>query len=445
MPGIGSERKRSICQRAWYVNLEGKSIVNILEELEFRGLLFQLTDREALEAQLHTKSIGLYVGFDPTADSLHIGSLLPILTLRRFQMAGHKPIAVVGGATGLIGDPSGKKQERTLNGPETVAQWTVKIRHQLSQFIDFEASENAGIVVNNFDWTSEMNVIAFLRDVGKHFSVNTMLNRESVSLRLEAGISFTEFSYMLLQSNDFLELFKRHDCILQIGGSDQWGNIVGGVDLIRRATGEQAFGLTIPLVTKSDGTKFGKTESGAVWLDATKTSVYQFYQFWLNTTDEDVVKFLKYFTFLSRPDIESLEQEVINNASARAAQKALALHVTELVHGREAANRAIRMSSVLFSGEISALTVSEIKEVFEGVPSVVLSSEHKMDAVSVLVDCEACSSKRQAREDIANGAITINGEKLTDVEHVLSRTDLLEGEYLVIRRGKKKYFLVKFE
>ncbi|GMA61942.1 tyrosine--tRNA ligase [Alicyclobacillus fastidiosus] len=419
--------------------------MNILEELEFRGLVFQTTDRAELEKLLDEQSIGLYVGFDPTADSLHIGSLLPILTLRRFQLAGHKPIAVVGGATGLIGDPSGKKQERTLNGPEMVANWTQKIHAQLSRFIDFEAEENAGIVVNNYDWTGDMSVIEFLRDIGKNFSLNTMLNRESVSARLETGISFTEFSYMLLQSNDFLELYRRHDCVLQIGGSDQWGNIVGGIDLIRRATGQQAYGLTIPLVTKSDGTKFGKTESGAIWLDATKTSVYQFYQFWLNTQDDDVIKFLKYFTFLSKEEIEALEQEVADNPGARKAQKALAEHVTTLVHGQAETERAIRMSSVLFSGDIKELSVDEIQEVFEGVPSTSLQRDHATDIVSLLVASGACSSKRQAREDVTNGAISVNGDKVTDVEREFTHEEMFGGQFLVIRRGKKKYFLVKFE
>ncbi|MFB5193046.1 tyrosine--tRNA ligase [Alicyclobacillus fastidiosus] len=419
--------------------------MNILEELEFRGLVFQTTDRSELEKLLTEQSISLYVGFDPTADSLHIGSLLPILTLRRFQLAGHKPIALVGGATGLIGDPSGKKQERTLNGPETVANWTQKIHTQLSRFIDFEAPQNAGIVVNNYDWTGDMSVIEFLRDVGKNFSLNTMLNRESVSARLETGISFTEFSYMLLQSNDFLELSRRHDCVLQIGGSDQWGNIVGGIDLIRRVTGQQAYGLTIPLVTKSDGTKFGKTESGAIWLDASKTSVYQFYQFWLNTQDDDVIKFLKYFTFLSKEEIEELEREVADNPGARKAQKTLAEHVTTLVHGEAQTERAIRMSNVLFGGDIKELSVDEIQEVFEGVPSTSLQSDHATDIVSLLVASGACASKRQAREDVTNGAITVNGDKVTDLEREFTREEMFGGQFLVIRRGKKKYFLVKFE
>ncbi|GEO25023.1 tyrosine--tRNA ligase 1 [Alicyclobacillus acidoterrestris] len=419
--------------------------MNIIEDLEFRGLIYQVTDRDELEKRLHEQSVRLYVGFDPTADSLHIGSLLPILTLRRFQLAGHKPIALVGGATGLIGDPSGRKQERTLNGPETVKNWTKKIQAQLSRFIDFEAGDNAGMVVNNYDWTSEMGVIEFLRDIGKNFNVNTMLNRESVASRLENGISFTEFSYMLLQSNDFLELFRRYECVLQIGGSDQWGNIVGGIDLIRRVTGEPAYGLTMPLITKADGTKFGKTASGAVWLDAEKTSVYQFYQFWLNTQDEDVIRFLKYFTFLSREEIEALEQEVANHPGARLAQKTLAEEVTTLVHGKAETERAIHMSNVLFSGDIKSLTVDELQQVFEGVPSMTLPSSHEKDIISLLIASGACPSKRQAREDVTNGAISVNGDKITDVNRVFSQDEMFGGQFLVIRRGKKKYFLVKFE
>jgi tyrosyl-tRNA synthetase len=417
----------------------------ILEDLEYRGLLFQITDRDELEKLLADKSVSLYVGFDPTADSLHIGSLIPILTLRRFQLAGHKPIALVGGATGLIGDPSGRKSERTLNAPEVVHGWTEKIKQQLSAFIDFEAEANPGVVVNNLDWSRPMTVIEFLRDIGKNFSINTMLSRESVSARLESGISFTEFSYMLLQSNDFLELFRRHECVLQLGGSDQWGNIVGGIDLIRRVLGEQAYGLTVPLVTKSDGTKFGKTESGAVWLDPEKTSPYQFYQFWLNTGDDDVVRFLKYFTFLSREQIEELAHEVETNPGARKAQRVLAQEVTSLVHGEAETNRAIHLSNVLFSGDIEGLSVSELEDVFQGVPSTVVQSDHPRDVVSLLIAAGACPSKRQAREDITSGAISVNGRKVTDVERTFGLEDMIGGQYLVIRRGKKKYFLLKFQ
>ncbi|MCY0877150.1 MAG: tyrosine--tRNA ligase [Firmicutes bacterium] len=419
--------------------------MSLIEDLDARGLVFQVTDREALEKRLAEGPIAVYVGFDPTADSLHIGSLLPILTLRRFQLAGHTPIAVVGGATGLIGDPSGKKQERTLQEAQTVVEWTGKIQAQLARFIDFDAVANPGRVVNNYDWTEPLSVIAFLRDIGKNFSINTMLARESVSARLESGISFTEFSYMLLQSNDFLELFRRHGCLLQIGGSDQWGNIVGGVDLIRRLDGQQAFGLTIPLVTKADGTKFGKTESGAVWLDAQKTSVYQFYQFWLNTPDDDVIRFLQYFTFLSGEEITDLQSAMLADPGARLAQRTLAQEVTTMVHGADASKRAEYLSGVLFSGNIESLTVEEIRDVFDGTPSTTLPGEHARDLVGILVDAGICSSRRQAREDVSSGAISVNGERVVDVDRSFTDTALYGGEFLIVRRGKKKYFLVRFE
>ncbi|MCL6454897.1 MAG: tyrosine--tRNA ligase [Alicyclobacillus sp.] len=419
--------------------------MNILEDLEFRGLLFQCSAREELERKLAEGPVRLYIGFDPTADSLHIGSLLPILTLRRFQLAGHRPIALVGGATGLIGDPSGRKQERQLNDLETVAGWTRKIQGQLSRFLDFDHPDTGAIAVNNLDWTADLDVITFLRDVGKHFSVNTMLARESVATRLEGGISFTEFSYMLLQAHDFLELYRRHGCTLQVGGSDQWGNIVGGIDLIRRVAGEQVYGLTVPLVTKADGTKFGKTESGAVWLDAEKTSVYQFYQFWLNTPDADVVKFLKYFTFLTPEEIADLEQSVETDPGSRRAQRTLAEQVTTLVHGAAATARAVHLSQVLFSGEVQDLTAAELSEVFADVPSATISASEGLDIVTLLLASGACPSKRQAREDIASGAISVNGVRVTDVERVFGAHDLLADAFLVIRRGKKRYFLLKVE
>lgn len=417
--------------------------MRILDDLESRGLIFQTTDKEQLDKALSEGSVRLYVGFDPTADSLHIGSLLPILTVRRFQLAGHQPMILVGGATGLIGDPSGRKQERTLNDEQTVANWTQKLQRQLSRFLDFNDGNNRAVAVNNYDWTSQMSAIDMLRGIGKNFSVNSMLAKESVSSRLEAGISFTEFSYMLLQSNDFLHLFQNEHCLLQIGGSDQWGNITAGIDLIRRVTGEQAYGLTLPLVTKSDGTKFGKTESGAIWLDASKTSVYQFYQFWLNTEDNDVIRFLRYFTFLTEPEIAELEQALATDPGQRQAQKTLAEQVTTLVHGQAETQKAIHMSNVLFSGLVQELSVEQIEEVFEGVPSVTLPTVHPKHILNVLVDGSVCSSKRQAREDVTNGAITVNGERVTDLEKVFRDEEMI-GQYLVIRRGKKKYFLVKF-
>ena len=425
--------------------VERGSAVGILEDLEYRGLLFQETDRDGLTRALEQGPLCLYIGFDPTADSLHIGNLLAILILRRFQLAGHKPIALVGGATGLIGDPSGKKQERALNPRDTVHAWTRKIESQLARFIDFDAPNNPARVVNNYDWTASMGVIDFLRDVGKHFSINTMLNRESVAMRLETGLSFTEFSYMLLQANDFLELFTQYGCRLQVGGSDQWGNIVAGVDLIRRVTGGEAYGFTIPLVVQSDGTKFGKSEGNAVWLDAEKTSVYHFYQFWLNTADADVIRFLRYFTFLSPAEIAGLERAVAEQPDARLAQRVLAEQVTTLVHGQSAAERAQRLSAMLFAGDIKRLTREEVHEVFAGVPSTTVSAGQPLDIVSVLVASGASSSRRQAREDVAGGAITVNGDKITDRERRFSAEELIAGRFLVIRRGRRHYFLVQVE
>ena len=425
--------------------VERGSAVGILEDLEYRGLLFQETDRDGLTRALEQGPLCLYIGFDPTADSLHIGNLLAILILRRFQLAGHKPIALVGGATGLIGDPSGKKQERALNPRDTVRAWTRKIESQLARFIDFDAPNNPARVVNNYDWTASMGVIDFLRDVGKHFSINTMLNRESVAMRLETGLSFTEFSYMLLQANDFLELFTQYGCRLQVGGSDQWGNIVAGVDLIRRVTGGEAYGFTIPLVVQSDGTKFGKSEGNAVWLDAEKTSVYHFYQFWLNTADADVIRFLRYFTFLSPAEIAGLERAVAEQPDARLAQRVLAEQVTTLVHGQAAAERAQRLSAMLFAGDIKRLTREEVHEVFAGVPSTTVSAGQPLDIVSVLVASGASSSRRQAREDVAGGAITVNGDKITDRERRFSAEELIAGRFLVIRRGRRHYFLVQVE
>ncbi|MED4353857.1 tyrosine--tRNA ligase [Schinkia azotoformans] len=419
-------------------------MVDLLKDLEFRGLINQVTDLEGLQKELEKGPITLYCGFDPTADSLHIGHLLTVLTLRRFQLAGNNPIALVGGATGLIGDPSGKKAERTLNETEIVVEWSNSIKRQLSQFLDFEG-ENKAKVVNNYDWTGNLDVITFLRDVGKNFGVNYMLAKDSVESRIQSGISFTEFSYMILQSNDFLNLYKNENCRLQIGGSDQWGNITAGLELIRKSTDEEAkaYGFTIPLVTKADGTKFGKSEGGAIWLDAEKTSPYEFYQFLINTDDKDVVKFLKYFTFLSPEEIEALAAEVEEAPEKRTAQKRLAEEVTKLVHGEEALQQAIRISEALFSGDIQNLSAAEIKQGFKDVPS----HECKQDEISLLdllVESKICPSKRQAREDISNGAIYINGERTTELERVVAAADRIEGQFTIIRRGKKKYYLVKY-
>lgn len=418
--------------------------MDLLKDLEYRGLVNQITDAEGLEKELEKGSISLYCGFDPTADSLHIGHLLTVLTLRRFQQAGHKPIALVGGATGLIGDPSGKKAERTLNETDIVQQWSNAIKEQLSQFLDFDG-ENAAKMVNNYDWTGNLDVISFLRDVGKYFGLNYMLAKDSVESRIQSGISFTEFSYMILQSHDFLMLYKNENCRLQIGGSDQWGNITAGLELIRKATDDdaKAFGFTIPLVTKSDGTKFGKSEGGAIWLDREKTSPYEFYQFLINTDDKDVVKFLKYFTFLTHEEIDALATEVETAPEKRVAQKRLAEEVTKLVHGEESLQQAIRISQALFSGEIKDLSAEEIKQGFKDVPSYECK-QGEISLLDLLVDSKISPSKRQAREDITSGAIYINGERTTDLDRMITKVDRIENQFTIIRRGKKKYYLIKY-
>ncbi|UOE93463.1 tyrosine--tRNA ligase [Alkalihalobacillus sp. LMS39] len=419
--------------------------MTLLEELQYRGLVNQVTDEQGLTEQLEKGNITLYCGFDPTGDSLHIGHLLTILTLRRFQLAGHKPLALVGGATGLIGDPSGKKAERTLNTTDIVQQWSDRIKGQLEQFLDFEG-EYAAKTVNNFDWIGSLSVIPFLRDVGKHFGLNYMLAKDSVESRIQSGISFTEFSYMILQSYDFLTLYENENCRLQIGGSDQWGNITAGLELIRRATEDEkakAFGFTIPLVTKSDGTKFGKTEGGAIWLDAAKTTPYEFYQFLINTDDRDVIKFIKYFTFLSKEEIEELEKEMETAPEKRVAHKKLAEEVTKIVHGEEALQQAIRISEALFSGAISSLSAEEIQQGFKDVPSYECGEE-EISLLDLLIAAKISPSKRQGREDIQNGAVYINGDRCTDLEKVVSAEDKIDNQFTIIRRGKKKYFLIKW-
>lgn len=418
--------------------------MDFIQELEQRGLIYQSTDKDALRKRLDESPITLYCGFDPTADSLHIGHLVPILMLRRFQEAGHHPIALVGGGTGLIGDPSGRTAERSLNPAETVVEWADKLRKQLERFLDFSDSANPAKMVNNYEWLSSINVIEFLRDIGKHFSVNNMLAKESVSARLEDGITFTEFAYMILQSTDFQELNRRYQCELQIGGSDQWGNIVSGGDLIRRTQGKTVHGMTIPLITKSDGTKFGKTASGAVWLDPEKTSPYAFYQFWLNTDDRDAIPFLKYFTFLSLSEIEQIEEQLIKQPEQRHAQKRLAKEMTLLVHGEAALGRAIRISQALFQGEVTHLTAQEIREGFKDVPST-KTADPALPLVDLLIQVGAAPSKREARQLITSGAITINDQKQTDTYTQIDQIKRLSERYFIIRRGKKNYFLCEVE
>ncbi|KAF0822820.1 tyrosine--tRNA ligase [Cytobacillus firmus] len=419
--------------------------MSLLEDLQWRGIVYQQTDEEGIQNTLEKEKISLYCGVDPTADSMHIGHLLPFLTLRRFQKEGHRPIVLVGGATGLIGDPSGKSEERKLQTLETVQYNVDCIKGQLKRIFDFE-SENGAIMVNNYDWAGSMDIVTFLRDYGKHVGVNYMLAKDTISSRLETGISFTEFTYTILQAMDFLHLYENHNCKMQIGGSDQWGNITTGLELIRKMApeGSKAYGLTIPLVTKADGTKFGKTESGAIWLDPEKTSPYEFYQFWINTADADVIKYLKFFTFLSREEIEDLEKAVQDEPHLRKAQKALAEEMTRLIHGDAALEQAIKITAALFSGDIKNLSASEIKQGFKDVPSYEHSEGEELGIVDLLVAAKISPSKRQAREDVTNGAVSVNGERITELDYTLTDKDKIEGQFTVIRRGKKKYFLIKY-
>ncbi len=418
--------------------------MNLIEELEYRGLLYQVTDREALEKRTQAGPITLYIGFDPTADSLHIGNLLQILLLRRFQLAGHHPIAVVGGGTGLVGDPSGKSGERQLNTLEVVEAFTANYQRQLEQFLDFTSENNPARVVNNYEWLSQLELIPFLRDVGKYFTIGAMLAKDSVKSRLEVGISFTEFSYMILQAYDFLQLKRRYGCDLQAGGSDQWGNITAGVDLIRREMGQVAYGLTQPLITQSDGKKLGKTEKGAIWLDADLTTPYEFYQYWINISDDDVIRFLKYFTFLNQDEIAELEQTVADEPWKRVAQRRLAREVTTLVHGQEATESAEKISNALFYGKLIDLSAEELEQGLHDVPSYELTGRASVSLVDLLVDADIARSKRRAREDIINGAITVNDVRRQDVDLNLSLSDRIADRYVVVRRGKNKYHLIKW-
>ena len=427
---------------------------SVIQDLQSRGLIAQTTDIEALDALLNEQKIALYCGFDPTADSLHIGHLLPVLALRRFQQAGHTPIALVGGATGMIGDPSFKAVERSLNSAETVAGWVESIRNQLKPFLSFEG-ENAAIMANNADWFGSMNCLDFLRDIGKHFSVNAMLNKESVKQRIErddVGISFTEFAYSLLQGYDFAELNKRHGAVLEIGGSDQWGNITAGIDLTRRLHQKQVFGLTLPLVTKSDGTKFGKTEGGAVWLNAKKTSPYQFYQFWLKVADADVYKFLKYFTFLSIEAIDAIEAKDKASGTKPEAQRILAEEMTRLIHGEEALAAAQRISESLFAEDQSHLTESDFEQLaLDGLPTFEVSESLNM--VETLVKTGLASSNKEARGFVNSKAVLLNGKpaeannpnhaaEKPDDAYMLTDEHKRFGKYTIVRRGKRNHALL---
>jgi tyrosyl-tRNA synthetase len=418
-------------------------MTDILSELGWRNLIAQHTPE--LPEELAKGPLTVYCGFDPTAPSLHMGNLAQIITMSRFQRLGHTPIALVGGATGLIGDPSGKNAERTLNTTDTVMQWVEGIRGQLEPYFDFSGS-NACIMSNNYDWTHSMDVLTFLRDIGKHFSVNRMLDKESVSARLNgAGISYTEFSYQVLQSLDFLELYRRHNCTLQIGGSDQWGNITAGTDLVRRVEAAQVNGLTTPLVTKADGTKFGKTESGTVWLDPELTSPYAFYQFWINADDRDVATLLRTFTYRTQEDINALLAATEERPQAREAQRALAQDVTTLVHGDHATSQAEAAAGALFGrGELQDLDAKTLDSAMKEAPNADVSLGGEPLTVSeLLVKCELVASNGAGRRAIAEGGVSVNNVKVTDENATVSASDFLHGQWLVLRRGKRTFGGIK--
>lgn len=424
---------------------------DLLQDLGWRGMIQQMTAEEDFKAHLAEGMKIVYCGFDPTADSLHIGSLVPLLALKRFQQYGHKPIALVGGSTGLIGDPSFKASERQLNSEDVVGQWVESLKTQVSQFIDFDCGENSAVVANNLDWTKGVDVLSFLRDVGKHFSINQMIQKESVKQRIDRdgeGISFTEFTYMILQSYDFAELNKRFDCTVQIGGSDQWGNITGGIDLTRRMNRQQVFGMTLPLVTKSDGTKFGKTESGTIWLDSKKTSQYAFYQFWINTADADVYKFLRYFTFLSEQEIVAIEEADKEAQGRPQAQGILAKEVTKLVHGEAGLEAAMRITQAMFKGTLADLGESDLQQLAQdGLPSSELPADFTEKPITALLaECNMVKVGREVKDALGRNAVWVNGEAKGNDDNmksgeIFSSDNALYGRFFLVKLGKKKNHL----
>ena len=422
--------------------------MTILEELQWRGLYADCTDLDALTARLAQGPATLYAGFDPTADSLHVGNLVPLLALRRFQDYGHHPIALAGGATGMIGDPSGKSSERNLQTADQVSANIAAIKHQLAKFLRFDGMSNPARLVDNATWTAPFSFLEFLRDVGKHFPVNLMLAKDSVRNRLEeGGISYTEFSYMLLQAHDFYHLRTTTNCEIQVGATDQWGNITAGTELIRRKSGATAWGLTFPLLTKSDGTKYGKSASGAVWLDPKRTTPYRFYQFFMQAEDADVVKLLKVLTFLPKEEIDALEVELVANPGARAAQKALAQAVTTLVHGESVCADAMRASTIMFGGGLDGISESVFEDVVGEVPTTDVSADVFAGEGSTLIDLVVtaglCPSKGQARKDIQAGGLYLNNERCADIARSVTATDLLFGKYLLLRKGKRNYAVLR--
>lgn len=418
--------------------------MHIFDELKERGLIFQTTDEDALRKALEEGQVSYYSGYDPTADSLHLGHLVPILVCRHLQLAGHKPYPLVGGATGLIGDPSFKDAERSLQTKDTVKDWVASIQSQLARFLDFENGDNKAVMTNNYDWFEDISFIDFLRDVGKYFTVNYMMSKESVKKRIETGISYTEFAYQIMQGFDFYELNRRHDVTLQIGGSDQWGNMTAGTELLRRKADKTGHVMTVPLITDATGKKFGKSEGNAVWLNADKTSPYEMYQFWMNVMDADAIRFLKIFTFLPLEEIEEIRQQFEAAPHERLAQKILAREVVTLVHGEAAYKEALNITEQLFAGNIKNLSVKELKQGLRGVPNYTVKADDSLNIVDLLVTSGVVTSKRQAREDVTNGAIYINGDRIQDLDYNLSEADKLENELTVIRRGKKKYFVITY-
>ena len=420
--------------------------MSILDELAWRGLINDCTDTEALTKRLGENPIVLYCGFDPTSNSLHVGNLVPLIALRRFQNCGHFPIALAGGATGAVGDPSGKSAERNLLTPETLAGNIASVKEQLRRLLDFETAQTRARLLDNADWTNDVTLLDFLRDIGKHFTVNNMVAKESVRARMEdrdAGISFTEFSYMLLQAFDFYHLKQAHDCDLQIGGSDQWGNITAGIELTRRKLNQTVFGLTLPLITNADGSKFGKTEAGAVWLDTARTSVYKFYQFWIRADDRDAVRYLKYLTFLPKEEIDDLEKEHEENPSARAAHTALAVAMTNLIHGKEATSEAQKASKILFGGELEGINESTFNEIVGEVPTVKIESAELegegMPILELFVASGLCQSNGQARKDLQGGGLNLNNERQSDPKLKITTECLLFDKHLLLRKGKRNY------
>jgi tyrosyl-tRNA synthetase len=418
--------------------------MDLWTDLEWRGLIVDSTRPEDLRQHLQGAVRSAYVGFDPTSDSLHVGSLLPLLTLRRIQLAGHRPIVLIGGGTGLIGDPSGKSGERQLNPEQQVAEWATRLKAQVKPFLDFDPGPGAAILADNYEWLGKLNLIPFLRDIGKHFPLGAMIAKESVRSRMgrsEDGISYTEFSYQVLQAYDFMALLERFGCTLQLGGSDQWGNITAGVELIRRVKGAAAYGITLPLVTKNDGSKFGKTESGTIWLDSAKTSPYEMYQFWLNTADEDVVRYLRYFTFLSREQTDDLERATENAPDRREAQRVLAREVTTLVHGESATVEAEAISHALFGGNVESLTERQFEHACRTMPSTTLEATEVegKSVIELLVRIGLAASKREARDLVSAGAIALNDERVKSVDARIWRKQARFERFMIFRKGKKSY------